>query len=103
MAEFVTGRRLGEEVYDIIFNARKQLLIVSPFIKLDDYFKREVFNKHKSNAELHIIIAFGKTNITLAEVSIRVISSISRSLIISQLFMFRIFTLNFMRMNLKVL
>ena len=60
MADFVTGRRLGEEVYDIIFNARKQLLIVSPFIKLDDYFKREVFNKHKSNAELHIIIAFGK-------------------------------------------
>ena len=58
MAEFVTGRRLGEEVYDIIFNARKQLLIVSPFIKLDDYFKHGVFNKHKSNAELHIIIAF---------------------------------------------
>lgn len=60
MAEFVTGRRLEEEVYNIIFKARKQLLIVSPFIKLDDYFKREVFNRHKTNPELHIIVAFGK-------------------------------------------
>lgn len=60
MAQFVTGRQLEEEVYNIIFKAQKQLLIVSPFIKLDDYFKREVFNKHKSNPELHLIIAFGK-------------------------------------------
>lgn len=60
MAEFVTGKRLEEEVYNIIFKAKKQLLIVSPFIKLDDYFKREVFNKHKTNPELHIIVAFGK-------------------------------------------
>ena len=60
MAEFLTGRRLEEEVYNIIFKARKQLLIVSPFIKLDDYFKQEVFNKHKTNPELHIIVAFGK-------------------------------------------
>ena len=60
MARFITGEKLSEQVYDIIFNARKQLLIVSPYIKLDDYFKKEVFNRHKTNPELHIVVAFGK-------------------------------------------
>lgn len=60
MAEFISGEQLGNEVYDIIYSARKQLLILSPYIKLDDYFKKEVFNHHKSNPELHLIIAFGK-------------------------------------------
>lgn len=60
MARFITGEKLSEQVYDIIFSARKQLLIVSPYIKLDDYFKKEVFNRHKTNPELHIVVAFGK-------------------------------------------
>ena len=60
MTDFITGEALTEEVYNIIFNAKKQLLIVSPFIKLDDYFKRELFDRHKANANLHILIAFGK-------------------------------------------
>lgn len=60
MAEFITGEKLADEVYDIIFNAKKKLLIVSPYIKLDDYFKKELFDKHKSNPELHLIIVFGK-------------------------------------------
>ena len=60
MAKFITGKELTEEVYDIIHKAKKDLLIVSPYIKLDDYFKKELFENHKKNAELHIIIAFGK-------------------------------------------
>jgi hypothetical protein len=60
MAEFITGKKLADEVCDIVFNAKKKLLIVSPYIKLDDYFKKEVFNKHKNNPELEIIIVFGK-------------------------------------------
>lgn len=59
MADFITGDKLNEEVYNIIFNAKKRLLIVSPYIKLDDYFK-ELFNKHKQNPDLHLIIVFGK-------------------------------------------
>lgn len=60
MAEFVTGKRLCDEVYDIIYNASSTLLILSPYIKLDDYFKKEVFLKHKQNPDLHIFIVFGK-------------------------------------------
>lgn len=60
MADFVTGKELEDAVYDVIFNAKKQLLIVSPFIKLDDYFKKEVFNHQKANPDLHIVVAFGK-------------------------------------------
>ncbi|MDU8886320.1 phospholipase D family protein [Yeosuana sp. MJ-SS3] len=60
MAKFITGEALAEEVYDIIFKAKKQLLIVSPYIKLDDYFRKELFKIHKKNSEIHLIIAFGK-------------------------------------------
>lgn len=60
MAEFLTGEKLANEVYDIIFNASKRLLIVSPYIRLDDYFKNKVFTKHKTNSSLHIIVVFGK-------------------------------------------
>lgn len=60
MAKFITGKELTEEVYDIIHKAKKQLLIVSPYIKLDDYFKKELFDKHKINSELHLLIGFGK-------------------------------------------
>lgn len=60
MAEFITGEQLAEVVYNIIFEAKKSLIIVSPYIKLDDYFKKEVFNSHKNNADLHLIVAFGK-------------------------------------------
>lgn len=59
MAKFITGKDLEEAVYDIIYDAKHMLLIVSPFIKLDDYF-RELFDKHIGNSELNIIIVFGK-------------------------------------------
>ena len=59
MAKFLTGKELAEEVYDVIHDAKKQLLILSPYVKLDDYFKN-LFSKHKNNSELHLIVAFGK-------------------------------------------
>ncbi len=62
MATFLTGKALEENIYDIIFNAKSKLLIISPFIKLDGYFKEKVFNKHIKNADLHLIIAFGKNS-----------------------------------------
>ena len=60
MAKFITGKELTDELCGIIREARKDLLIISPYIKLDNYFKNELFNKLKGNASLHILVAFGK-------------------------------------------
>lgn len=59
MAKFITGEELNSAIYDIIWDAKEVLLIVSPFIKLDDYFQR-LFDKHVNNPKIHIIIVFGK-------------------------------------------
>lgn len=60
MAEFLTDKELDEKLTDIIWNAKKELIILSPFIRLDDYCKNVVFKKLKNNPELEIIIVFGK-------------------------------------------
>ena len=59
MSKFLTGDELENVVYDIIWDAEKILLIVSPFIKLDDYFKN-LFKKHMDDHKLRIILVFGK-------------------------------------------
>tara|TARA_R110002020_G_scaffold190124_5_gene389542 strand:- start:551 stop:1411 length:861 start_codon:yes stop_codon:yes gene_type:complete len=59
MSTFLTGKELEEAIYDIIWSSERKLLIVSPFIKLDDYFK-SLFNKHKHNHNIHLILVFGK-------------------------------------------
>lgn len=59
MSTFLTGTLLNDAIYDIIWNAEEMLVIVSPFIKLDEYFK-ELFLKHKHNHKLSIVIVFGK-------------------------------------------
>ena len=59
MSKFITGKELEDRITDIIWKAEKKLLIVSPFIKLDDYFKK-LFEKHIVNPSIHLIIVFGK-------------------------------------------
>lgn len=59
MSKFITGEHLEDKIYDIIWNSEKVLLIVSPFIKLDNYFKK-LFNKHQNNPLIHLILVFGK-------------------------------------------
>lgn len=59
MSKFLTGEHLFKEVYDIIWDAENTLLIVSPYIKLDDYFK-ELFDHHLHNHKLHLLLVFGK-------------------------------------------
>lgn len=66
MAKFVTGEELEKVIYDIIWDAEETLLIVSPFIKLDEYFQR-LFDKHINNPKLHIIIVFGKNEGTVSK------------------------------------
>jgi hypothetical protein len=59
MSKFLTGEELNKKVYDIIWEAESLLTIVSPFIKLDDYFK-QLFVKHKFNHKLQLTIVFGR-------------------------------------------
>lgn len=48
MSQFLTGKDLDNKLTDIIWNAKKELIILSPFIHLDDYCK-EIFKKIKNN------------------------------------------------------
>lgn len=59
MSKFITGKELEDAVYNTIWEAQNTLLIVSPFIKLDTYF-RKLFDKHLNSPNLHIMIVFGK-------------------------------------------
>jgi hypothetical protein len=59
MSTFLTGKELEDTIYDIIWEADQSLLIVSPYIKLDDYFK-ELFDKHLNNPKLRLTVVFGK-------------------------------------------
>lgn len=59
MGKFITGEELEKAVYDIIWDAEQTLLLVSPFIRLDDYFK-DLFKKHENNPNIHLIVVFGK-------------------------------------------
>ncbi|MFV8346878.1 hypothetical protein [Flavobacterium sp. ZB4P13] len=59
MAQFYTGEALADKLTDIIWNAKKELLILSPFIHLDDYCK-EVFKNYKHDPELEVVLVFGK-------------------------------------------
>lgn len=57
---FITGKELNDKIYDLIYNSEKYLLILSPFIQLGDYIKKEIFKTHLNNSNVHIIIGFGK-------------------------------------------
>lgn len=59
MSKFITGEELEKKITDIIWEAQETLLIVSPYIQLDDHFKK-IFKKHIGNPNLHILIIFGK-------------------------------------------
>src|SRR5690348_14779422 len=59
MAEFLTGKTLDDKLTDIIWNAKKELVILSPFIRLDKYC-RSIFKKLKNKPELEVVIVFGK-------------------------------------------
>lgn len=59
MSRFITGKDLEDAIYNIIWETESQLVIVSPFIKLDDYFKK-LFDKHENNPNIHLLLVFGK-------------------------------------------
>ncbi len=59
MSKFLTGKLLEEKLTDIIWNAKKYVVIVSPFIKLDNHV-RSIFDKIKATHEIQLILVFGK-------------------------------------------
>ena len=59
MSTFLTGEALEDKLTDIIWNAKKYIIIISPFIKLDKHVK-EVLEKVKSSHEINLFILFGK-------------------------------------------
>lgn len=59
MSKFVTGEELANVVYNILFEAKEKLVLVSPFIKLDAYF-RKILDQHVHNPQLEILVVFGK-------------------------------------------
>ncbi|MDQ3140960.1 MAG: hypothetical protein M3Q56_01810 [Bacteroidota bacterium] len=59
MSKFITGKALDDAICDIIFKAKDILVIVSPYIRLDGYFKK-IFDNHQHNPNVHIVIVFGK-------------------------------------------
>ncbi len=59
MSKFLTGKALEEKLTDIIWNAKKYVLVMSPFIRLDHHVK-SVFDKIKSGHEVSLYLMFGK-------------------------------------------
>ena len=58
---FLTGKTLSDTIYDTLFKAEKELIIISPYIQLGDYLKDNVFKQLLNNTKLHILIGFGKS------------------------------------------
>jgi len=59
MSTFLTGKDLEEKLTDIIWDAKRYVVLISPFIKLDNHVK-SIFEKIKSGHDIHIILIFGK-------------------------------------------
>ncbi len=59
MSKFLTGKQLEDKLTDIIWNAKKYIIIVSPFIKLDDYVKN-ILEKVKTHHDIKFYLLFGK-------------------------------------------
>ena len=59
MSTFLTGDELECKLTDIIWNAKKYIVLISPFIRLDDHIK-EVLEKVKDTHQIAVYIVFGK-------------------------------------------
>src|SRR5690625_1598201 len=59
MAKFLQGNELNAELEKIFKNAKQQLILISPYIKLHDRYISTLQAK-KDNPNLELIILFGK-------------------------------------------
>jgi len=59
MARFVTEDKLNSEIQTLFEEAKKELLIISPFIKLSDRLK-DILKRRVADPELKVVLVFGK-------------------------------------------
>jgi hypothetical protein len=59
MAKFIKGQALNGEVENIFSNAKNQIIIITPYIKLHTHYQKALSSK-KSDDTLSIVIVFGK-------------------------------------------
>lgn len=57
--EFLEGTDLQKKVFNIFNSAKREILIISPYIKLYDKVKDQLI-RHKDNPKVHLTIMFGK-------------------------------------------
>jgi hypothetical protein len=61
MAQFVADEELVSALSSIIKDAREELILISPYIKLHDRIKDDLKNK-KEDLDLKVIVVFGKND-----------------------------------------
>ncbi|WP_298950936.1 phospholipase D family protein [uncultured Nonlabens sp.] len=59
MSDFYTGDKLNDLIEDVFYRAKKEITIVSPFIKLDDHYKK-VLDKAIEDHDVHVRLLIGK-------------------------------------------
>ncbi|MEI9943988.1 MAG: phospholipase D family protein [Chitinophagaceae bacterium] len=59
MAKFITGNELNHEIGKLFESAEKQLLLISPYMKLHHRFESTLLRK-RNNDKLEITVVFGK-------------------------------------------
>lgn len=59
MAEFLSGKELNTALENVISNAEEELLLISPFIKLNETLEKLLMDKLREH-ELHVQVLFGK-------------------------------------------
>lgn len=59
MSDFYTGDKLNDLIEDVFLRAKKEIIIVSPYIKLDDQYKK-VLDKATEDHDVHLKLLIGK-------------------------------------------
>ena len=44
--DFLTAKPLSDTIYDTLFKAEKELIIISPYIQISGYLRENVFKQH---------------------------------------------------------
>jgi hypothetical protein len=66
MAQFLHDNNLNAAIENIFRDAKSQLILISPYIKLHDRYKHCLLN-HKNNDKLEIIVVFGKNEANISK------------------------------------
>ena len=65
MAEFLTTKGISARLEQVIRNANKRLVLISPYLQINQKLKDLLEYKDRSNIQIHVI--YGKTNLKTGE------------------------------------